>query len=159
MPVLRNPRWEVYAQELAKGKSAREAYVLAGYKKNDGNASRLKSNEKLTARVNELVERTAANAAARAEVTVVSLLNELEEARKQAVEINQPSAAVSAIVAKAKVAGLIVDRKEVGKPGEFEGMNVDELREHISRAIEKLGLGVQGPGEEGEGGAPGDQLN
>jgi hypothetical protein len=44
----------------------------------------------------------------------VSILNELEEARKQAVEINQPSAAVSAIVAKAKVAGLIVDRKEVG---------------------------------------------
>ena len=49
MPVLRNPRWEAYAQELAKGKPARQAYVLAGYKKNDGNASRLKSNEKLTA--------------------------------------------------------------------------------------------------------------
>src|SRR5262249_36879372 len=159
MPVLRNPRWEVYAQELAKGKPAREAYVLAGYKKNDGNASRLKSNEKLTARVNELVERTAANAAARAEVTVVSLLNELEEARKQAVEINQPSAAVSAIVAKAKVAGLIVDRKEVGKPGEFEGMNVDELREHIARGIEKFGIGASGAGEEGEGRTPGGQLN
>src|SRR5262249_39536732 len=64
MPPLDNPRWEHFAQEIAKGKTAREAYVLAGYKKNDGNASRLKSNEKLTARVNELVERTAANAAA-----------------------------------------------------------------------------------------------
>ena len=159
MPVLRNPRWEVYAQELAKGKPAREAYVLAGYKKNDGNASRLKSNEKLTARVNELVERTAANAAARAEVTVVSLLNGLEEARKLAAEINQPSAAVAATLGKAKVAGLIVDRKEVGKPGDFEGMNVDELREYIAREIAALSIGVPDAGEEGEGGAPGGQLN
>jgi len=97
--------------------------------------------------------------AARAEVTVASILNELEEARKQAVEINQPSAALSAIVAKAKVAGLIVDRKEVGNPGEFEGMNVDELREHIARGIAKLGIGASGAGEEGEGGAPRGQLN
>ena len=63
-----------------------------------------------------------------ADCRVVSLLDELEQARKreQAAEINQPSAAVSATVAKAKLAGLIVDRREVGKPGEFEGMNVDE---------------------------------
>src|SRR5215470_3408238 len=88
-----------------------------------------------------------------------SILNELEEARKQAVEINQPSAAVSAIVAKAKLAGLIVDKKEVGKPGEFEGMNVDELRELIARGIAKLGIGAEGAGEEGEGGAPRGQLN
>jgi len=155
MPPLENPRWEHFAQELAKGKPASEAYVLAGYKANDGNAIRLKGNEKLLARVQELLSRSAA----RAEVTVVSILNELEEARKQAVEINQPSAAVSAIVAKAKVAGLIVDRKEVGKPGEFEGMNVDELREHIARGIAKLGIGASGAGEEGEGGAPGGQLN
>jgi hypothetical protein len=159
MPALRNPRWENYAQELAAGKPARDAYVLAGYKFNEGNASRLKSNEKLIARVKELAERTAANAAARAQVTVESILDELEDARKQAAEINQPSAAVSATVAKAKLAGLIVDRKEVGKPGEFEGMNVDELREHVSRAIEKLGIGAESVGEEGEGGAPGRQLN
>ena len=159
MPVLRNPRWENFAQELAKGRSAAEAYVLAGYKANDGNCIRLKGNERVLSRVNELVERTAANAAARAEVTVVSLLNELEEVRKLAAEINQPSAAVAASLGKAKVAGLIVERKEVGKPGDFEGMNVVELREHISRAIEKLGIGASSAGEEGEGGAPRGQLN
>src|SRR5262245_29177276 len=159
MPVLRNVRHENFAQELAKGKVAHEAYVLAGYRPNRGNATRLKLNEAIIARVKELIERTAANAAARAEVTVVSLLNELEDARKQAVEINQPSAAVSAIVAKAKVAGLIVDRKEVGKPGEFESMNVDELREHIAREAAALGIGMPDAGEEGEGGAPGGRLN
>src|SRR5262245_40019003 len=70
-------------------------------------------------------------------------MEELEQARKQAAEINQPSAAVSATVAKAKLAGLVVDRKEVGKPGEFDGMNVDELREHVGRAIEKLALALR----------------
>jgi len=83
----------------------------------------------------------------------------LEEARKQAVEINQPSAAVSAIVAKGKLAGLVVDRKEVGKPGEFEGMNVDELREHIAREAAALGIGMPDAGEEGEGGVTGGPLN
>jgi hypothetical protein len=155
MPPLDNPRWEHFAQELAKGHRAQDAYVAAGYKANPGNATRLKLNEKIFARVKELLDRSAA----RAEVTVASLLNELEEARKLAAEINQPSAAVAATLGKAKVAGLIVDRKEVGKPGDFEGMNVDELREHIARVIAKLGISVGGAGEEGEGGAPRGQLN
>ena len=44
--------------------------------------SNRRGNEKLQARVRELGERIAANAAARAEVTVESLLDELEQARK-----------------------------------------------------------------------------
>ena len=155
MPLLKNQKWERFAQELAKGKTAGEAYVLAGYKANDGNAIRLKGNERLLARVQELLGRSAA----RAEVTVASILNELEEARKLAAEINQPSAAVAATLGKAKVAGLIVERKEVGKPGDFEGMNVDELRDYITREAARLGIGVQDAGEEGEGGAPRGQLN
>ena len=34
MPALENQRHERFAQELAKGKTATEAYVLAGYKPN-----------------------------------------------------------------------------------------------------------------------------
>lgn len=55
MPVLSNPRHERFAQELAKGKSAAEAYVIAGYEKNTGNASTLKSQESISNRVNELL--------------------------------------------------------------------------------------------------------
>ena len=32
MPTLRNPRHERFAQELATGKTADAAYVLAGYR-------------------------------------------------------------------------------------------------------------------------------
>ena len=31
MPLLDNPRHEIFAQELAKGTSQKEAYVSAGY--------------------------------------------------------------------------------------------------------------------------------
>jgi len=37
-----NLRHERFAQALAQGKTANEAYALAGYKANDGSASRLK---------------------------------------------------------------------------------------------------------------------
>ena len=42
--ALKNPKHERFAQELAKGKSATEAYRLAGYKPDDGHASRLAGN-------------------------------------------------------------------------------------------------------------------
>ena len=46
MPVLQNPRREKFAEGLAAGKSAAEAYELAGYKPNYGNCIRLKGNER-----------------------------------------------------------------------------------------------------------------
>ncbi len=38
MPVLKNARHERFAQNVAKGMSAAEAYEKAGYKRNDGSA-------------------------------------------------------------------------------------------------------------------------
>ena len=73
MGRLANQRHERFAQALAQGKSASEAYVLAGYKANDGNASRLKGNERISARVQEIVGR----AAERAEIDVERILREL----------------------------------------------------------------------------------
>jgi phage terminase small subunit len=73
MPVLSNPRHERFAQELAKGKSANEAYVLAGYEENRGNATRLNANESIQSRVAEIQSR----GAQRAEVTVERVVSEL----------------------------------------------------------------------------------
>lgn len=106
MPVLKNPRHERYAQELAKGKTLDEAYKLAGYSPNRGNATRLKANESVLSRVAEIQGR----AAKRAEVTLTSLTEELEEARLIAVEKKQSAGAVSATMGKAKLHGKIIDR-------------------------------------------------
>lgn len=54
MPVLPNPRHEKFAQALAEGKTADEAYALAGYKPNRGNAARMKANESIMKRVDEI---------------------------------------------------------------------------------------------------------
>lgn len=54
MPVLANPKYERFSQELAQGKSADKAYCLAGFVKNRSNASRLSSNEDIRARVQEI---------------------------------------------------------------------------------------------------------
>jgi phage terminase small subunit len=114
MPVLPNAKHERFAQELAKGKTQAEAYQAAGYKPSEPNASRLKSNDKVAARVAELQER----GAIRAEVTVASIIAELEEAREVARQGAQPGPMVSASMGKAKVAGILVDRTEhTGKDG------------------------------------------
>ena len=73
MAALKNAKHEAFAQGLAKGLSADEAYARAGFKPNRGNASRLKANESIAARVDEIVGK----GAERAEATVERVLKEL----------------------------------------------------------------------------------
>ena len=110
MPPLENARHEAFAQNAAKGMSLVEAYEQAGYDRNDGNAARLKGNDRVAARIRELQD----EAKERTLVTVERLTAELEEARRLALEVSNPSAAVSATMGKAKLNGLLVDKTEVG---------------------------------------------
>ena len=105
MPVLKHPRRELFAQELAKGKTQVEAYKIAGYKPNDGNAGLLARRPEIIARTTEINRR----GAARAEITVESICRELDEARKLALKLEQPSPMVMASLGKAKVARLTDD--------------------------------------------------
>jgi phage terminase small subunit len=128
VPVLENQRHELFAQELAKGKSATEAYVLAGYRPSRKNASRLRANEGINARVGELQ-----GAAARsAEITIESICAELDQANQIAMANGQASAMVSASTLRAKLAGLLKDRVEITAVNEFEHCRtVDEVVEVI----------------------------
>lgn len=116
MPVLPNPRHESFAQALAKGKSAAEAYVAAGYKPNDGNAIRLKGNERVAERVTELSERIAE----KAEWTAADRLRILSEIVDRAAR-EDPRVAVSAIAEANKMQGSHAPaRTEVSEPGGWE---------------------------------------
>ena len=140
MPVLRNPRHEKFAQEIAKSKTATAAMAAAGYS-DPRNSTRLTKNDEIRRRIEELKER----GAVRAEVTVASLLGELEEARQVALKLGQASAAVQCSMGKAKILGLIIDRREVGNAGAFDDMTDEEL---ISAAVRKAReLGIAGPRE------------
>lgn len=146
MPPLDNPRHERFAQELAKGKSAGQAYVEAGYKANEGNCIRLKGNERILGRVAELQERFAI----RAEVTIASLTAELEEVRDLAIRDGQYAPAVAAIKEKAVLAGVRVEKSE------RKNTNVDRMSDtEISAALAEVEAALKEAGAP----APSKQLN
>lgn len=70
---LSNQRHEAFAQALAKGSSATDAYEAAGYSQSRTAASRLSSNVNIQARVRHLLSR----AADRAEIDIARTLKEL----------------------------------------------------------------------------------
>ena len=116
MPVLINNRRELFAQLLFQGYSAVKAYEKAGYKRHDGNACTLAKHPEVKARLEEIRgggEEIRGGApvgtraiAARAAVTPESLMDELEQARAQAMENGHEAAAVSATKEKSILTGL-----------------------------------------------------
>jgi phage terminase small subunit len=101
--TLRNPRHERFDQELAAGNTADAAYVTAGYRENLSDAARLNANRDIQKRIAEIQS----VGAERAAITVETLIAEAEAARSKAMsEKSGASAAVAAITAKAKLAGL-----------------------------------------------------
>ena len=94
-------------------------------------STRLTKNDEVRHRVKELQNL----GAKRTEVTIGSLVDELEDARQLAIRSKQASAAVAATMGKAKVTGQIVDRAEVGKPREFGGETAEECATAIIDAL------------------------
>jgi len=134
MPALRIQRKERFARLLAAGKSASEAYELAGYKRDasGANSCHLAKSDEVTNRVQELTreafERERAVAAAavqRTAITRQSLVEKLEE------EAGQYGAAVAASKEISVLLGIRIERSERGGPGEFDWvdrLNLEELR-------------------------------
>jgi hypothetical protein len=54
MPALRNQRHELYVKGIAKGLTSDAAHTAAGYMPNRRNATRLKTNQDIIKRVQEL---------------------------------------------------------------------------------------------------------
>mgnify|MGYP006396922529 CR=1 FL=1 len=146
MPVLDNQRHEVFAQALAKGLSQDAAYAEAGFKPHRQNASRLMTNDAVRRRVNEIQSK----AVKKAEITVQSLADELEEARAIALAEKQSSAAVSATMGKAKLFGLGSENRRISgtiqvvqvTAKQLEALTDDELAslEAAYPVLQKLGL-------------------
>ncbi len=109
MPILKNERHELFAQQLAQGKSATEAYELAGFKPSRKNASRLRAKEDVGARVCEIQ----AVAARSAEITLEGILRELDEAITIAKHKGQPNALINAASLRSRLGGLLTEKVEI----------------------------------------------
>jgi len=109
MPALDNAKHERFAQLLAKGKTATEAYVEAGYKANDGNAATLKGNQRVADRVAEILDR----AATRVEISVATITANLMRIADKAEQLSESSGLSVARAAQmdvAKLNGLVIDK-------------------------------------------------
>ncbi len=93
-------------------------------------------------------------AAKRVEVTIESLTTELEEARQIAVKGEQASGAVAATMGKAKLHGLIVEKRQhSGSIGTYDLTKLtDDQLDRLESILGPLALADAGgdPGGEGE---------
>lgn len=124
MPALKSQRQERFAQLIKQGVPPYRAYPLAGYRPNNGAPYHLAETRRVKARIAELNR----GMAMKTRVTVDSISSQLDEDRQFAVKVDQAGPALNATIAKAKLHGLMVDRKESGAPGEFANLQTaDEV--------------------------------
>jgi hypothetical protein len=149
MPTLRNPKHEQFAQNLARigktGGTQGNCYTHAGYRCENGAAEAAASRMLADVRngVADRVKELMSAAGKRVEVSVASLLRELEEARSAAQSDKQFSSAVAAISGKFKVGGF--DREDGIGGSEFakcetadEVMRVLMANETPTEVLEQL---------------------
>jgi hypothetical protein len=82
--------------------------------------------------------------------TMTNVYSDLLHASREAGNYNAAKGAADSL---AKLHGLMIDRKETGRPGDFGSMADDQLREFIQTAANQLssdGGGEAGTEEEGE---------
>lgn len=108
MAALENSRHEKFAQGLAQGMSAAEAYKAAGYNGDRTAASRLSTNVNVQARVVELTERAAASVQITKEWVLEQLIDNLRLAKEQ----GQLAPANRAAELLGKELGMFIDRSE-----------------------------------------------
>lgn len=145
MAMLANVRHEAFAHAIARGATVDAAYVEAGYAANRGNASRLNANEGVRARVGELKEvvakiqkRSFQSVVANEAWVIEQLIGVVMDARSA--EKPDSAGANKALHLIGLHLGMFVERKEVGKPGEFDGLTIASKRERVLGIARQLGL-------------------
>lgn len=145
MPMLDNSRHEAFAHAIARGVSVDDAYVEAGYAANRGNASRLNSNEGVVKRVVELkalVQKMSERTSHGVVLTKAWILEQLIDVVFLAKMQEKPdlAGANKALNLLGLELGMYVERKEVGKPGEFDGLTIADKRARVLGIAQQLGL-------------------
>lgn len=144
MALLKNPRHERFAQEIASGKSATQAYAAAGFESHRQNAARLRSNDDIKARVEQILSQ----AALRVEITQARVLAEMgkigfADIRRAVTWYSQTTVAV--IDADADVNALI-DEGEIrhAVQNQVELKSSDDLDDDTAAAIREVSMTDKG---------------
>ncbi|HEY0120635.1 MAG TPA: terminase small subunit [Rhizobium sp.] len=132
MPVLKNARYEQFAQGLARGLSATEAYAQAGYKESRSAASRLSTNVNIKRRIEEINVRVAEKAEWSAADRIAAL-----KRISDASEALDPRVSVSAIAEANKMSGSYPPTRQEhtgrnGGPIEYANLTEEEIDARIA---------------------------
>lgn len=113
------PKQEAFAQAIVSGLNASDAYRKAYNAQNmsdkviNNKASGLMKQGDIGVRVKELKDAIEPVIQEKLQVTIESIIDELEAVRVNAMRLNQSSAAVAAIMGKAKLLGFVNDQAQV----------------------------------------------
>ena len=137
MPILKRVRWEIFAQEIAKGSSDKEAYLAAGYSDKFAreNSSRLKRNEMIKARVVELQKETASKYLLTKQDMLIALGKIVRDGGS-----NRDK--VSAVRQASKMQGFESDKLDVNINGNVKEMSDSELEEILRGNLRGCGIGT-----------------
>lgn len=139
MPVLKNARHEKFAQALAKGSTADDAYAQAGFKPNRGNAARLKANESIVKRVGEIQARTSEKAEWSAADRLLALKSIFDATAE-----TDPRVAISAIAEANKMQGSHAPSRQEhtgrgGGPIQYADMTEEEIDARLAALTAQSG--------------------
>src|SRR5215475_5264688 len=147
MPALKNPRHERYAQLIVEGLANGEskpysqsrAYIAAGYTARDtdrNHRSAQAASSRLLSRVIHRVRELQAQAAERTQETAEKCVQELNQLRRDAHADKAYTAAVSAVMGKAKILNLIVDQHEFRGQVDFsQASSMEDIGRKLLQSI------------------------
>jgi hypothetical protein len=116
-------------------------------------ASSLARSPKVAAKISALQRGAEAAAVAKTSYTLADAIKEAEDLRAMAVEKGQVAAATQAASLKAKLAGHLIDRKEI-KSGPLEDTDVEDLEALLAELKRRKAAEAGGKVEQDEGNRP-----
>ncbi|WP_249781015.1 hypothetical protein [Bradyrhizobium sp. dw_78] len=159
MPLLDDPRHELFAQAIARGEMQGRAYVEAGFEATtkqsiSTGASKLALKSHISARVAEIQELAARKAERKIAIKKADILQMLLEDRESARARNQFGPAVRATELLGKQMGMFADRQQI-EVGPLDDMSVTELAEMYEQinTIARTTGGAERSTIEGDAGA------
>jgi hypothetical protein len=137
-------RQELFARFRAAGKSQREAYALAGYTQNNGNASLLDRTQRVQARVNELIAERLAESQVDKPWITAKLKQNVERAMQAVPVLNSRGVPTGEWRYDGAVANKALELlgKEVGMFREIKDLNInirDLTLEQVNQLLAQFG--------------------
>lgn len=165
MPRLTDDRYELACQARAAGKGVYAAYLESGFTGKPAGATKFFQRPDIVARVTEIIadhyedqrriREIAVKEAGIDEAWIVKRLKYLADISLQGYPIKKDGVptgalgkpdgptAIRCLQLAAQMRGLLIQKHEVGQPGDFQRMSDEELNESLMEQGEALGLPSQ----------------